>query len=153
MCTLHEDVFTFMTISRWILLRMRNVSDKSFRVNQNTPFMFHEFFPKNVEKYGGDREGPQTTIWWRASCWISKATLAQAHGRARAATTPPPHTHTHAHTRVRKHIRNYVTPIVFPRQQWFRESASLLRYTYRAAVVKYVKVNFHSFHPVCVCIN
>jgi hypothetical protein len=65
--------------------------------------MFHEFFPKNVEKYGGDREGPQTTIWRRASCWISKATLAQAHGRARAATTPPPHTHTH--TRARAHSR------------------------------------------------
>jgi hypothetical protein len=31
MGTLHEDVFTFMTISRWILLRKRNVSNKSCR--------------------------------------------------------------------------------------------------------------------------
>jgi hypothetical protein len=34
--TLHEDVFTFMTMSRYILLRMRNVSDKICRENQNT---------------------------------------------------------------------------------------------------------------------
>jgi hypothetical protein len=26
--TLHEDLYTFMKISYWILLRMRNVSDK-----------------------------------------------------------------------------------------------------------------------------
>ena len=33
---LHEDLQTFMTVSRWIILRMRNVSDKSCRENQNT---------------------------------------------------------------------------------------------------------------------
>jgi hypothetical protein len=37
--TLHEDLCTVMTISRLILLIMRNVSDKSCRENQNTYFM------------------------------------------------------------------------------------------------------------------
>jgi hypothetical protein len=43
---LDEDVFTFMTISRYILLRRRHVLDKSSRENQNTHFMFINFFPK-----------------------------------------------------------------------------------------------------------
>jgi hypothetical protein len=34
--TLHEDVFTFMAISRWILLGMRNVLDKRYRKTRNT---------------------------------------------------------------------------------------------------------------------
>jgi hypothetical protein len=46
--TLHEDLCTFVIISRWILLRMRNVSDKSCRENQNTHFMFNNVFPKIV---------------------------------------------------------------------------------------------------------
>ena len=46
--TLHEDLCTFMIISRWILLRTRNVSDKSCRENQNTHFMFNNFFSKMV---------------------------------------------------------------------------------------------------------
>jgi hypothetical protein len=33
-------------ISRWILLRMRNVSGKICRENQNTRFIFNNFFPK-----------------------------------------------------------------------------------------------------------
>ena len=36
--TLHEDRCTFMTISRSVLLTVRNVSDKSCRENQNTHF-------------------------------------------------------------------------------------------------------------------
>jgi hypothetical protein len=42
--TLYENFFTFMTISRWILLRMRNVWDKSCGKNQNTHFIFNNFF-------------------------------------------------------------------------------------------------------------
>ena len=37
--TLHEDVCTFMIISRWILLRTRNVSDKSCIGNQSTQYI------------------------------------------------------------------------------------------------------------------
>jgi hypothetical protein len=43
--TLSEDVFTFMRVSHWILLRMRSVSDKSCRKNRGTHFMFSNFFP------------------------------------------------------------------------------------------------------------
>jgi hypothetical protein len=35
----------FMIITRWILLRMRNVSDKICRKDQNTHFVFKNFFP------------------------------------------------------------------------------------------------------------
>jgi hypothetical protein len=41
---------TFMT-SRSIILRMRNFSDKCFRENQNTHFMFNTFFPANRDIY------------------------------------------------------------------------------------------------------
>ena len=42
---------TNMHISHSILLRMRNVSDKSCRENQKTHFMFSNFFPKNGAIY------------------------------------------------------------------------------------------------------
>ena len=43
--TLHEDICTFI-ISCGYILRMRNVSDKSYRENQNTHFMFSDFSSK-----------------------------------------------------------------------------------------------------------
>jgi len=46
--TLHEDQHTFLIISRSVLFRMRNVSDKSCRENQNTHFVFCNFFSKIV---------------------------------------------------------------------------------------------------------
>ena len=55
--TWHEDRYKFLTISRSVLLRMRNVSDKSCTENQNTHFVFSNVFSKmyrlwdNVEKY------------------------------------------------------------------------------------------------------
>ena len=42
--TLPEDYYTLMFISCSVLLRMRNVSDKSCRENQNTHFMFNKLF-------------------------------------------------------------------------------------------------------------
>ena len=42
--TLHEDVCTIMTTSLSILLRMKNVSVKSCRENQNTHFVFSNRF-------------------------------------------------------------------------------------------------------------
>ena len=41
---LHEDLCTFMILSHQILLRMRNVSGKSCRENQNTHFVQKVFF-------------------------------------------------------------------------------------------------------------
>ena len=62
----HEDLSIFMTMSCWILLRMRNISDKSCRENQNTHFMYNNFFfqqschvSDNMKQY--DRDG--SIIW------------------------------------------------------------------------------------------
>ena len=55
MCTLHENLFKFMIISHWILLRMRNVSDKSCRENQNT-FYAQTIFSKSRAVYGTCRK-------------------------------------------------------------------------------------------------
>ena len=46
MGTLHEDRYTFVIIPQSFLLRMRNVSNKNFRENQNTHFMFNICFTK-----------------------------------------------------------------------------------------------------------
>ena len=46
--TVVEDLGTFMIISRWILLRMGNVSDKSCREKQNTHLVFNNLFPNIV---------------------------------------------------------------------------------------------------------
>ena len=49
--TLHEDLCTFTITSHRILVRMRNVSDKSCSENQNTRFIFHNFFSENRAVY------------------------------------------------------------------------------------------------------
>jgi hypothetical protein len=82
MDTLHEDLCTFMIVSRWILLR--NFSHKCCRENQNTNFMFNNFFfsPENRSVYEmwenmvhPDR--PQMTNIirrMRIACFITKVT-------------------------------------------------------------------------------
>jgi hypothetical protein len=42
--TVHEDKYSFLITSRSVLIRMRNVSEKSCRENQNTNFMLLLFF-------------------------------------------------------------------------------------------------------------
>jgi hypothetical protein len=44
---LHEDQYTFLIITSSLFLRMRNVSDKRCRENQNSHFMFKNFCSKN----------------------------------------------------------------------------------------------------------
>jgi len=49
MCTLHEDRYTFLIVSRLFLLRMRNVSDEICGGNQNTNSMLNkDFSPKMI---------------------------------------------------------------------------------------------------------
>jgi hypothetical protein len=82
---------------------MRNISNKSCRENQNTHFMFSNLFSENRATYEitlkniVEPEMPQMAIWRSVSCWISKATHAQAHASAR---TPTP---THARTNALAH--------------------------------------------------
>jgi len=66
--TLHEDVGAYTIISRSVHLRMRNVSDKNCRENQNTHFAFSKlFFSENRTVYEIKLENmvqtdrPQTT--------------------------------------------------------------------------------------------
>jgi hypothetical protein len=105
------------TVSRWILFRIRAVWDKSSRENHNTHFLFNNFLPENrflyeiMWKNMVQSDKPQTTnvIWrMRFACWITKAT------------------DTHS---------EYVIVVAFPRQQWLRERASVLRYTYIACIL------------------
>ena len=49
--SLCEDLRSFSTISRLIILTMRNVSDKRGRGNQNTHFMFNNVFLENCAVY------------------------------------------------------------------------------------------------------
>ena len=93
---------------------MRNVLDRSCTENQNTHFMFSNFFfnrPvcekiwKNIVEPGR----PQMTIWrMRFACWIPEAT------------------NTHS---------EYVTLIAVFRLQWLYDRASMLRYTYTARLL------------------
>ena len=79
-CTLHEDLCPFVTISRSTLFRMRNVSDKICKGNQNT-FYVQYFFPENRAFYEimwknvVEPDRPQMTKGhMRFASWIPTAT-------------------------------------------------------------------------------
>jgi len=61
----NEDLCIFMIMSLRILLRMRNVSDKSCRGNQNTYFTVSNFPPENRAIY---------EIMWEKYCRARQAT-------------------------------------------------------------------------------
>ena len=77
--TLHEDLYTFMIISRSILLRMRNVLDKLVEEIETHILYSKTFFQKwchlwyNVKKYGTAGEASDDNITWRMrfACWIT----------------------------------------------------------------------------------
>ena len=104
-----------MIVSRWILLKMANVSDKSCREYQNTHFTFSNSSPKscrlwdNVEEYSIDRQTKGNNIIQRKrfACWITKVTDTDS---------------------------EYVIFIASPQQQWLRQRVSILRYTYIACL-------------------
>jgi hypothetical protein len=100
-----------MIISRCILLRMRNVSDKSCRENQNTYFIFNNFFPENRAVY---------VTMWKNMVRVRQDTDDNIIRRMRFAWWITKATHTHTHS-------EYVILIAFPRQQRLRERASMLR--------------------------
>jgi len=45
---LHKYIYTFMIISRSVLLVMKNISDKNCRENQNTHDGFSNFFLRKL---------------------------------------------------------------------------------------------------------
>ena len=127
--TLHEDRCKFLTISRSVLLRMRNVLYKSCRENQNTFCVQYPFFENRAVfeimwKNILELSRPQMTIWRvRIACWITKAT------------------NTHS---------QYVILIAFPLQQWLHKRASLLRYTYIGCLALTGTVVFTVRYKPCI---
>jgi len=108
--TSHEDLCTFMIISRRILLRIRSVSDKSCIQSQNTHFKLVIIFRKscrlwdNVEECSRAGQSTDDSIirHTRFACWMPKTT------------------NTHS---------EYVILITFPQQKWLHKWASMVRYT------------------------
>ena len=70
--------------------------------------------------------------------YASHAGLARLHARMRMHTPTRPGTHMHARTRKHAHTDQYVILIAFPQPQWFRERASMLRYTYIVCLVTFI---------------
>ena len=106
---LHEGVFTFMTIPRWFLLKMRNVSNNSCWENQNTFCVQRLIFRISrclwdMSKNMIVPERTQTIWRLRVVHWIRKPTRVQAHSRAWAPTITPPHTHMRARTHIHTDI-------------------------------------------------
>ena len=107
--SLHKHVFTFCTISRWILLRMRNVLDKNRGENQNTHFMSSNFFSENravceiMSKNMVEKDGPQMTS--QHGAYALHAGQARLHERM----------HTPKHARTRAYTHTHVIHIAFPR--------------------------------------
>jgi len=94
---------------------MKNVSDKSCRANQNTHFVFSNFFFENpavceiMWKNIVERGRPQMTIWrMRIACWLLGSTNTNS---------------------------EYVILIAFPLQKWLHERVTMLRYTYIGSVI------------------
>ena len=105
---LREHLCTFVIISHGILLRMRSISEESCRQNQNTHFVFNNFFFfwtlcclwDNVEKIRRSRLAIDDNVIWhmRSACWITETTNAHS---------------------------EYVILTAFLRQQWPHECASM----------------------------
>ena len=99
-----------MTISCWILLRMRNVSNKSCREHKSTHFMFNNFFSEIyaiyeiVSKNVLEPERPQMSVWWRSMC-----AHTHTHTCTPTCVCAPACTHARACKR-----EKYVTFIAFP---------------------------------------
>jgi hypothetical protein len=80
MINLHKDQYTFVIISRSVILSMKNETDKMYREKRNTCFNFNTFFNRTVyeimcEKYCRVGQATDYNIIWRVriACWITKA--------------------------------------------------------------------------------
>ena len=78
--TSYEDIYTFVIVSRSVLLRIRKFPDKFYRENLNTYFTFNNSPPRksyrlwdNVEKYGSAWQATDDIIIWhmRVACRIN----------------------------------------------------------------------------------
>ena len=103
---------------------MRNVLDERCKENQNTHFMFNNFFPPEnravyeiMWKNTVQPDRSQMTIWrMRKTWWITKAT------------------NTHS---------EYVMRIACPVSQWLQERISMLHHTYNKYLVYHIPATVH----------
>ena len=93
-----------------------------YRKSKHTFYNSVTFFPKIVPFMRWCRK-----IWWNQG--------TQAIWRLRVAYCVNLHARAHTH--------NCVILIAFPRKQWFREGAKMLRYTYIVCLVPYFSNTFH----------
>ena len=86
-----------------------------------------------------ETEGPEMTSQYGR--YALRAGLASLNARMRVHTPTRSGTHIHARTHARTckqaHTSQYVILITFTQQKWFRECASVLRYTYNAYLVSF----------------
>ena len=88
-----------MTISRWILVRVRHVLDKFVLKIKTHVLCWIIFFRKSrglrddVEKCGGARGATDDVTIWRirVACWVSKATCTHSHRQIVILTAFPWH--------------------------------------------------------------
>ena len=100
-----------------------------------------------------------------------QARLVKLHGRKHTPATMYPPTNPHTYTRARvdsrtrmpsptrahkknTHTHKYVILTAFPRQHWFRERASVLRYTYIACLLDksdYISNSSYLLSPTILC--
>jgi len=71
---LHKDQYKFLIISRSVLLRMRNASDKGRRQYKNTHVISSNSFSSNVEKYCRAGQTTDDNMVHSHCIWIPKAT-------------------------------------------------------------------------------
>ena len=118
-----RPLYIFVTKCRWILLRIKNIPDKSCTENQHIDFIFNTFSSENRAVYEimwkniVQPDRPQTTIWrMRYAYWIPKST------------------NTHS---------EYAIIIVFPLQRRLNERASMLRHTHTVCLVYSTFIHYY----------
>jgi hypothetical protein len=129
-----------MTISWRILLRLRNVLNKSCRENQNTNFVFSNLFRKscrllgNVEKYGGAREPKHDNTIWRMC--VLCYTHAQTCTRPRAQSPSHARPHARVHTEI-CNIHCFSTATVVSRTLYLHCLACFCLLVFRLFLIKF----------------
>jgi len=119
---MHTDVCTFMITARWILPRMRNVSEKNiFRENKNIHLMFNKFLFEIRTVYERMWQNGRARRSRKYSIFIADNT--------------------------RKN-----TLLLFPRPQWLREHASLLRCTCTSRLAELSRCVWR-YIPMCRLVN
>ena len=111
--TIHEDQYILLIIYHSLLLTMRNVSDKGCRKNENTHFMFYNFFFFFVFENRALYE-----IMWKNTIESGRPQMKIQH--------MPKSTNTNS---------VHVIFIDFPLQQQLHEHAPMLQYMYTSCLV------------------